>query len=134
MSFLVKLLGAAAIVAVSFLGTLWVIDRFALFGPPCPSGETVNFTPPFPLHIKVGYLFNAPALTNMANGAGALTQSRYVLCENGMLLGPGNSELNEIGTKGQGRFNHWMSAFIFSASDNTNPNNNGRTYRAVRPR
>jgi hypothetical protein len=104
-----------------------------LFGVPCPSGDTINFALPLPAYGKVGYQFDAPSLTGVANGPGALTRSRYLLCENGTLLGPGNSDLGDIGTKGQGRFNHWMSSFYFSASDNTNPNNNSRTYRAVRP-
>jgi transcriptional regulator CtsR len=56
--------------------------------------------------------------------------------ENGIELGPAHSAHANIRTLGQGRFSHWDDgsgtagavALLFSASDNTNPKTNGRTY------
>jgi hypothetical protein len=40
----------------------------------------------------------------------------------------------DIMKDGRGRYSHWGTSMIFSTSDNTNPNSNGRTYVAVQPR
>ena len=34
---------------------------------------------------------------------------------------------------GRGRFSHWVTYVLFSASDNSDPNTNGREYVAVLP-
>jgi pectate lyase len=39
----------------------------------------------------------------------------------------------DIAEFGRGRFSHWGEAIIFSASDNTDANTNGRRYWAVSP-
>lgn len=118
----------------SFLAADWIIDRTGLVPPGCPSGETVTFKQPFEKSGTVGYIFQAPALVGIANAAGALTRSPYIICENSTILGPANQDLSDIGRLGLGRYNHWATSFVFSASDNTNPNNNSRVYRAVRVR
>lgn len=130
----IKLFGAATIVVASFFGTLWITDRIGLWPPGCPAGETIAFTGPFSKYGAVGYSFEAPTLNKFANAPGALTRSPFVICEDSTPLGPANMDLSEIGRTGRGRFNHWASSFIFSASDNTNPNTNGRSYLAVRTR
>lgn len=57
------------------------------------------------------------------------------LYENGRLLGPANSPQKEIIDKGEGRFwlyrdisNYFGPVLMFSTSDNTDPNTNGRKY------
>lgn len=45
-------------------------------------------------------------------------------------IGDGRATFAEIHA-GHGRFNNWTTGLFFSSSDNTNPNNNGRTYWAV---
>ncbi len=54
--------------------------------------------------------------------------------ENQTPLGPGHSTFLAISKTGRGHFAHWNERGIyFSASDNTDPNKNGRRYWAVVP-
>lgn len=65
------------------------------------------------------------------------TRSDVLLYEDGKLLGPPHTSLYEVAVLGMGRYAHWKgnySIFAFSSSDNTDPNTNGRTYWAERPR
>ena len=55
--------------------------------------------------------------------------SRLRLYEQGRPIGPAHAPHQEIAQAGSGRFSHWLSALFFSASDNTDPRTNGRTYR-----
>jgi pectate lyase len=45
------------------------------------------------------------------------------------MLGLAHSLHADIIAHGKGRFSHWGTSVYFSASDNTDPNQNGRTYR-----
>jgi hypothetical protein len=58
----------------------------------------------------------------------APSQSALRIFENGTELGPAHSVHANIRTLGLGRFSHWGSDLYFSASDNTDPRTNGRTY------
>ena len=42
--------------------------------------------------------------------------------------GPAHSQEGDIRTQGAGRFSHWGTVVIFSASDNSDPNTNGHRY------
>jgi len=55
-------------------------------------------------------------------------RSPLVLFEDGVELGPPHSSHGEIRMAGAGRYSHWESTLYFSASDNSNPNENGRCY------
>lgn len=55
-------------------------------------------------------------------------QSTLRLFENGRELGEAHAMHRDIRNIGRGRFSHWGKTLIFSASDNTNPIKNGRTY------
>lgn len=48
--------------------------------------------------------------------------------EDGKELGEAHSLHASIRSTGKGKFSHWGNSLIFSASDNTNPRTNGRTY------
>lgn len=54
--------------------------------------------------------------------------SKLVLYEDGKRLGPAHSIHDDIRQKGQGRFSHWGKYVYFSASDNSDPNTNGKKY------
>ncbi|WP_214225524.1 pectate lyase [Pedobacter sp. B4-66] len=58
----------------------------------------------------------------------APTQSILRLYENGVEIGPAHSIHDDIRNVGKGRFSHWGSTVIFSASDNSDPRTNGRKY------
>jgi hypothetical protein len=53
--------------------------------------------------------------------------------EQGRPIGPAHALHQDIEQAGAGRFSHWMTTLIFSASDNTDPRTNGRTYEARAP-
>ena len=53
--------------------------------------------------------------------------------EQGRPIGPAHALHQDIEQAGAGRFSHWTSTLIFSASDNTDPRTNGRTYEARAP-
>jgi hypothetical protein len=50
------------------------------------------------------------------------------LFENGRPLGPGHALHFYIRGAGKGAFSHWRNQLLFSTSDNSDPNSNGRTY------
>jgi hypothetical protein len=75
----------------------------------------------------------APELEEFADSTDHPMQSPFVIFENGKPLGPAHSAHAEIARLGHGRFSHWKNiGFIFSSSDGTNPETNGRLYRPVR--
>ena len=60
-------------------------------------------------------------------------RSRLVVLENGRPLGPGHSVHEDIRRSGAGRYSHWGDGLYFSASDNSDPRSNGRTYAVAYP-
>jgi hypothetical protein len=58
-------------------------------------------------------------------------RSPLLLCEGSRLLGPAHSVHDRIHNEGHGRYSHWGDALLFSTSDNSDPNENGRSYRFV---
>jgi hypothetical protein len=61
-------------------------------------------------------------------------RSPVVIYENDRLLGPGHSSFLDIRDRGMGRYAVWRSqGIVFSASDNSDPSENGRVYWAVVP-
>jgi chitodextrinase len=72
-------------------------------------------------------IFGTPPDTNNFN------KSALRLFENGKEIGPAHSNHADIRTKGLGRFSHWgatngSESLRFSASDNTDPSANGKSY------
>jgi hypothetical protein len=67
-----------------------------------------------------------------ADTAAAPTASQLRIFENGVEIGPAHTAHADIRTSGDGRFSHWSdgttASLYFSASDNSNPMTNGRTY------
>ena len=122
-------IGAVAIVLVSFFGTLFLMNYAT---PLCPRGATVEFQGPFP-KWGLGFAYSAavPSLENRADSPTSPARSSFFVCENGYRLGPPHTPGGDIAGKGSGRFSHWTSSFIFSASDNSDPNTNGRRYGAA---
>jgi hypothetical protein len=60
--------------------------------------------------------------------------SPVMIYEDGKPLGPAHSNFADISKLGHGRFSWWTGqGFIFSTSDGSDPNDNGRHYWAVVP-
>lgn len=62
-----------------------------------------------------------------SDGPGNL-ESNLRLYEDGRLLGPPHSVHADIATYGGGLYSHWNGSLVFSASDNSDPRQNGRHY------
>jgi hypothetical protein len=130
-----KVLGAFAIVLIFFYGTLFFLTDSATSSATsyCPQGETVDLKPPFQKSGNgFAYVAAVPSLESRSDSSTTPLRSKFLICEEGLALGPPHTVHAEVATKGKGRFSHWSGAgFIFSASDNSNPNINQRHYRAV---
>jgi hypothetical protein len=92
-------------------------DKFAIRGPFRNDG---------------GHAFQMP-VTELPPGdtAAAPRSSRLLVCEDGAPLGPAHSTHDDIRATGKGQFSHWGEHLYFSASDNSDPNANGRIYTAI---
>jgi hypothetical protein len=55
------------------------------------------------------------------------------VCEDDKQLGPPHSLHVDIVRLGHGRYSQWEGGLLFSSSDGSDPNENGRTYKAVEP-
>jgi len=78
-----------------------------------------------------GYAYKIGQSISGGDSESAKGQSILRLFENGVEIGPAHSLHDDIRNIGKGRFSHWGSTVIFSASDNTDPRTNGRTYTYV---
>jgi hypothetical protein len=60
-------------------------------------------------------------------------RSPLLLYEDNQLLGPPHSRIEDVGLLGRGRYSHSKRGLVFSASDNSDINENRHTYWAVLP-
>jgi hypothetical protein len=130
---LIRLVGALAIIVASFFATLWGIEYV---WPSCPSGKVTALTRPFAKFTGTGFAYakELPKLDSIGDSSDAATRSNLLVCENNNLLGPMHTAHAEIGKLGLGRYSHWGTSLVFSTSDNSDPNGNGRNYSVVQPR
>ena len=109
-----------------------------LFFAPPPSGElAILLGPSFERHgnAAVTYFVQSAELQAAARVecVGGVICSPLELYEDYVRLGPGQSTFSEIAEEGRGHFAHAPTSIAFSASDNSDPNTNGRKYWAVIP-
>lgn len=95
--------------------------------------ETRVLTGPFVHNSGHMYSLMVPQLADLGDTQISPRSSPVRLQEDGKMIGEAHATHAHISTIGQGRFSHWESAFYFSASDNSDPNSNGRTYSLVYP-
>lgn len=81
-----------------------------------------------PIESVGGRAYSARLPQLLGEPSDAESRSRLVVLEDGRPLGPGHTAHAEIGERGAGRYSHWRSHVIFSASDDTDPRANGRRY------
>ncbi len=74
------------------------------------------------------YQLSLPELASRASSNSAPRGSELMLYEDDEPLYFRNSLHSDIRVAGQGRFSHWGDSLFFSASDNSDPNTNGRHY------
>ncbi|GGI23879.1 hypothetical protein [Bradyrhizobium guangdongense] len=93
---------------------------------------------PFPHQGLYSWLARPLVPGSLTDSPDAPRAATLVVLEDGHPLGPGHTELSEITYNGSGRYRYWSSPqegriLVFSTSDNSDPNTNGRTYRIVDP-
>ena len=91
--------------------------------------------PPFALesnfcwHVDFQDIPGLSRLEAMADNLREPYRSELSLFEDGKLLGPSHTLHDKIRMKGMGVYSHWTKiGLLFSTSDNSDPNTNGRTY------
>jgi hypothetical protein len=99
----------------------------------CEGGNGMKLTPPFRHEAGQAYQAMLPDLENQADNAEQSSRSEALLCEDGKPLGPSHSLHDTIRKFGDGGFSHWNDYLLFSSSDSSDPNTNGRTYMLVTP-
>jgi hypothetical protein len=125
--------GLLSIISAALLG-LMISVHFERDLPECRDASVL--CPPFTQVGKFSYNYPLRLPYSRADQDGKLT-STLELYENDRLLGPAHSGVFDIATNGSGRYIYVqgsvVSSLFFSASDNTDPNTNGRTYTVRDP-
>jgi 16S rRNA G966 N2-methylase RsmD len=88
----------------------------------------VDLTGPFAGKRGISYAIALPHLEFESDSIDAPRRSRLMLYENGTMLGLAHSIHDHIARYGKGRFCHWGRDLLFSTSDGSDPNTNGRVY------
>ena len=101
--------------------------------PPCPSGRRFEMPRPFNPNGGASYYTSLPGLEQISDESENFERSTVMVCEGNLKLGPAHAGHVAISELGRGRFSHWGGNIVFSASDNSDPNTNGRGYLAILP-
>lgn len=75
-----------------------------------------------------GYSFGIPHLAASADSSTDHMRSQVMIYENDRPLAIAHCTHADVRNHGGGRFSHWGNDLLFSASDNSDPNTNGRSY------
>lgn len=92
----------------------------------------IMLSKPFDKAGGAAYYAPVPSLEKSADSMTG-TRSNVILCEGDKELGPAHALHDEIRAVGHGAFSHWIGGLVFSSSDNSDPNANGRQFRVVVP-
>lgn len=91
-------------------------------------GNQAELKGPFGNERGLAWTISIPQHEKIADGMDDNNRSTLALYENGKPLGPAHSMHVDVRNVGKGAFSHWRTALIFSTSDNSDPNTNGRKY------
>ena len=124
---------AIAVLAIYFPAALWLKHTYVPLEE--PNGTVFRLVSFQKLsRDRFGYRSTDPRLHNLADTPDEPQRSPVIIFENGKPLGPAHSSQEDIEEIGLGRFSHSKRAgFFLSASDNSDPNTNGRNYWVVLP-
>jgi hypothetical protein len=132
------IVGSLAAAAIYFALALWMERTYV---NPAPQGRlVVHMRPPFEQLGGQAFRF-LPSVHSEGNALMALAEdpanpsdrrSPVIVYEDRAPLGPPHSTFENVSKIGLGHFAHWVGqGFVFSTSDGSNPNTNGRRYWAV---
>src|SRR5262245_12881521 len=138
---LLRLLIYVCVVSASFFVGLELLEYFdassgrncAPGAPCCPNGQAIGLSPPISQLEGYAYKVTIPQLSDFGDTAERAMRSPTVVFEVDYRMGPGHTPFLEVIQTGAGRFSHYNDLVIFSSSDNTDPNSNGRRYKIVIP-
>jgi hypothetical protein len=130
---------AAVVICAAYFPIASMVASHETF-PPWPPGDPVRL-----LGIQkmvqdglpnggVAYFTKASAVSAFEDDDAKAQKSPVILYEDDRPLGPARSDHYDVERLGQGRYSHWKHlGILFSASDNSDPRQNGRAYFAVQP-
>jgi hypothetical protein len=131
-------LAATALFAVYFPLAI-LIQRLDPVAPNI-TGEKILMRGAFPQKREwgsLGYAYSITMLGKLDRNWDSMedgSRSPLLIYENDRPIGPAHSNHVDIQNIGRGRYSHWENrGVVFSTSDNTNPNTNGRAYWIVDP-
>ncbi len=87
---------------------------------------TLELAPPF--EPFQGHAFTVAMPPEWPSDSADRSDSQMVLLEDGLTLGPAHALHSVIRESGAGAWSHWNGTLIFSSSDESDPNTNGRRY------
>ena len=127
-----KLSHWVVLIAVPVLLIEGVLFTARLIDPPCPPGERFRIAATFEKSGGFSYFAPVPELEHFADTS-EQKGSPMLICEDNRILGPAHAAHRDVVELGRGRFSHWGTDLLFSTSDNSDPNINGRSYLLIRP-
>jgi hypothetical protein len=83
---------------------------------------------PFEKFGEFGWFVKASQLQELSDSTQKPKASPLRLYEDGKMLTLSHCPHDAISRLGSGRYSHWGDTIYFSATDNSNPNSNGRRY------
>jgi hypothetical protein len=105
---------------------------------PRVSGQRILLRRPFVRFLNSDFAVIASdhLFVALADSVDNNDRSRIEIYENETRVGPAHSTHADVARIGRGRFSHWRNngaIFVFSSSDNSDPQTNHRAYWAVKP-
>ena len=127
------ILGLIVTFAAYIPAAAWL--HYSYDAPKVPHGAVFQLTQFYKLsHNRFGYMSLTQRLKSLADTEDGPPVSPVMLFEDDKPLGPAHSSQTDIEDIGHGRFLHLKRVgFFLSASDNSDPNTNGRHYWVVLP-
>ena len=113
-----------AALAVSWLGATLLL--FLLLPPGGQIEKNLIVLPPY--SSNGGFAYLTKLSLDIPSDLTAPSASALVLYENNIRLVPAHAPHEAIRQVGAGAYSHWGKDLFFSASDNSDPNSNGRQY------
>lgn len=93
-----------------------------------PNSEQIALPATFSSENGFAFVAQIPALQMLADNPDYPNRSPFVLCEDVTPLVYSHSSHAMVRTIGAGTYSHWTTYLLFTASDNSDPNKNGRKY------
>jgi SAM-dependent methyltransferase len=104
-----------------------LVPRVSNFDP----SQIISLRIPFTKEMDFAWYASLDEYVSIADDMDSPFRSKLILLEDGKPLWHRHIMHDEIRKVGKGRYSHWKDGLIFTTSDNTDPNINGRSYQIV---